>query len=85
MTSFPVDEIPKNKLKVLNADYPCRFINSVINNFHEKSEGTNDDIIPPWFLWRSKKVVLVNILYCPKNEELLKRVMKTFDAFTDNK
>ena len=36
IASFPVDEIPKIKQKFLNADYPYRFINSVINNFQEK-------------------------------------------------
>ena len=33
----------------------------------------------------SKKVVLVHIPYCPKNKNILKRFMKRFDAFTDNK
>ena len=47
--SFPADEIPKIKQKFLNADYPYRFINSDINNFQEKSDGTDDYIIPPGF------------------------------------
>ena len=38
IASFPADEILKIKQKFLNADYPYRFINSVINNFQEKSE-----------------------------------------------
>ena len=33
IASFPADEIPKITQKFLNADYPHRFINSVINNF----------------------------------------------------
>ena len=84
-TSFPADEIPKIKQKFLNADYPHRFISSVINNFQEKSEETDDYIIPPGFFDVSKKVVLVDIPYCPKNEEFLKRFMKKFDVFTDKK
>ena len=32
-----------------------------------------------------KKVVLVDIPYCSKNEEFSKRFMKKFDVFTDNK
>ena len=50
IASFPADEIPKIKQKFLNADYPHKFINSVINNFQEKSEETDSFIIPPWFL-----------------------------------
>ena len=50
IASFPADEIPKIKQKFLNADYPYIFINSVINNFQEKTDGTDDHIIPPWFL-----------------------------------
>ena len=85
IASFPADEIPKIKQKFLNADYPYRFINSVINNFQEKSDGTDDYIIPPGFFDIPKKVVLVDIPYCPKNEEFSKRFMKKFDVFTDNK
>ena len=85
IASFPADEIPKIKQKFLNADYPHRFISSVINNFQEKSEETDDFIITPGFFDVPKKVVLVDIPYCPKNEEFLKRFMKKFDVFTDNK
>ena len=67
------------------ADYPYRFINSVINNFHKKSDGTDDHIIPPGFFDIPKKVVLVDVPYCPKNEEFSKCFMKKFDVFTDNK
>ena len=31
------------------------------------------------------KVVLVDIPYCPKNEEFSKPFMKNFDVFTDSK
>ena len=83
--SFPADEIPKIKQKFLNADYPHKFINSVIDNFQEKSEETDDYIIPPGFFDVPKKAVLVDIPYCPKNEEFSKSFMKKFDVFTDNK
>ena len=85
IASFPAYEIPKIKQKFLNADYPHKFINSVINNFQEKSEETDNYIIPPGFFDFPKKVVLVDIPYCPKNEEFSKRFMKKFDVFTDNK
>ena len=41
IASFPADEIPKIKEQFLNADYPFRFINSVINDFQEKLDGTD--------------------------------------------
>ena len=63
--SFPADEIPKIE-KFLNADYPYRFINSVINNFEEKSEGTDNYIIPPGFFDVQKKVVLVGYMILSK-------------------
>ena len=66
MASFPADEIPKAEQKFLNGDYPYRFINSVINNFEEKSEGTDDYIIPPGFSDVQKKVVLVGYMILSK-------------------
>ena len=61
IASFPADEIPKIKQKFLVADYPHRFINNLINNFQEKSEGTDDYVVPPAFFDVPKKVVLVDI------------------------
>ena len=52
--------------------------------FKKKSEETDDCIIPPGFFDVPKKVVLVDIPYCPKNEKISKRFMKKFDVFTDN-
>ena len=40
---------------------------------------------PPGFFDVPKKVALVDIPYCPKNEEFSKRFMKEFDVFTDSK
>ena len=72
--SFPADEIPKIKQKFLNAEYPYRIFNSVINNFQEKSGVTDDYIIPPGLSDIPKKVVLVDITYCPKDETFHEKV-----------
>ena len=40
---------------------------------------------PPGFFDLPKKVVLVDIPHCPKNEEFVKPFMNKFDVFTDNK
>ena len=85
IANFPVDEIPKIKQKFFNADCPYRFINNVINNVQEKSDGTDYYIITPGFFDIPKKVVLVDMPYYPKNEEFSKRFIKKFDVFTDNK
>ena len=53
IASFPADEIPKIKQ---NVHFPHRFIDSVINNFFEKSEETGDYIIPPDFYDVQKKL-----------------------------
>ena len=84
IASFLADEIPKIKQTFLHADYPYSFINSVIKNVQEKSEEIDVYIIPPAF-FDVPKVVLVDIPYCPKNEEFSKRFIKKFDVFTDNK
>ena len=69
IASFSADELPKIKQKFLNEDYPHRFINSAFNNFQEKSEDTDDLIIPPGFFSVPKKVVLVDIPSGPRNED----------------
>ena len=85
IASFSTDEIPKIKQKFLNADWPNRFISSVINNFQEKSEGTDDYIVPPGFFDVWKKVLLVDIICFLRNKEFSRRFIKKFDVFTDNK
>ena len=81
IANFPVDEIPNIKLKFLNADYSHRFINSVIKKFQEKSEETNDYIIPPGLFDVPKKAVLRDIPSSPKNEEFSKPFMKNDNKY----
>ena len=83
IVSFPADEIPKTKQKFLNADYSHRFINSVITNFQEKLEETDDIIFPGFF--DVPRLHWIHHTVCAKNEEFLKRFMKKFDVFTDKK
>ena len=46
------EEIQTTKQKVLSADYPPKFVNSVIRQFNEKYNGNiqDDCIIPPDFV-----------------------------------
>ena len=62
-----------------------RFVNSVIHEF--TTAETNEDIefiIPPWLFDVKKKIVLVEIPYCLKNEILSKQIIKKFDQFTND-
>ena len=65
--------------------YPKRFVNSIIREFNAvKENGESDFIIPPWFFEEKKKVVLVEIPFCLKNEISSKHFIKKFDKFTNN-
>ena len=68
MDSVPRNEIPKIKHKFLNDDYPLKFINSVIKQFRQKSREKDDFTIPPSLFEIQKRIILVEILYCLKNE-----------------
>ena len=56
--------------------YPMRFVNSVIHEF--TTTLTNYDIIIPHCLFEvKKKIVLVEIPYCLKNESSSKQFIKS--------
>ena len=80
------EEILTVKRIFLNADYPTRFVNSIIRQFNEKCNGdTQDDhIIPPDFFDIPKPLVLAEILYHPRNETLSKCFMKKFHELINN-
>ena len=66
------DEISKIRQKFLIADYPLRFISSIIKQFSnkvsEKSNEEDDYILPPDFFEIKKHVILIEIPYRQKNE-----------------
>ena len=56
------------KRKFLAADYPHRFINSVINTFIEKENKKEEEyLIPQFFFEIPKPVLLIEIPFCVKN------------------
>ena len=61
IASVPGNEIPQIKCKLLNADYPHRFINSVIKQFSQIFIEVDDFIIPPSLFEAPKKAVLLEI------------------------
>ena len=66
------DEISKIRQKFLIADYPLRFISSIIKQFSNKvSEKFNEEddyILPRDFFEIKKHVILIEIPYRQKNE-----------------
>ena len=75
-------EISKIRHKFLNADYPPRFINSVIKQFNDKlrenSNEEDDCILPPDFFEIKKQVILVEVPYCEKMKHLLDGFLRNF-------
>ena len=68
-----------------SAGSPMHFVNSALHEF--TTAQTNEDkefIIPPWFFEVKKKIVLVEIPYCLKNESSSKQFIKKFDKSTND-
>ena len=73
--------------KFKNADFPERFIKSVINNYESNqiSKAEEDELlIPSDFFEIKKPFILIEIPYCEKNEKLSKRFMAKLNIFTKN-
>ena len=72
----------------MNADYPLRFVNSVIKQLNDKlSEKWNeedDHILPLNFFEIKKQVILIKIPYCEMNETSSKRNLKKFQELTND-
>ena len=62
-----------------------RFVNSTIHEFTTSQiNEDNEFIIPPWLFEVKKKLVLVEIPYCLKNESSSKKFVKKFDKFIND-
>ena len=69
----------------MKADYPLRFINSVINEFQKGEEcGDESFIIPASLFEIAKPLIFVEIPYCELNEIKSKYFLKKFHKFTNN-
>ena len=76
-------EIKVIKGKFLNADYPPKFLNSVIHQFFTP-KNNNSFIIPPNLFEDSKPFILVEIPYCEEKENTPKHFIKKFETFTNH-
>ena len=79
------EKIPLIKEKFMEADYPFRFIDSVVKEFQKVKEcGDESFIIPTSFFEISKPLIFVEIPYCELNEIKSKHFLKKFHKFTNN-
>ena len=79
------EEIPLIKEKFMKADYPLRFINSVISYFEKGKECGDESLIIPTSLFEiAKPFIFVEIPYCELNEIKSKHLLKTFRKLTNN-
>ena len=70
------------KRKFRNADYPPKFLNSVIHQFFTPKK--NDSfVIPPDLFEESKLFILVELPDCEEKENTSKHFIKNFEAFTN--
>ena len=69
----------------MKADYPLRFINSVINEFEKGKECGDESLIIPTSLFEiAKPFIFVEIPYCELNEIKSKHFLKKFHKLTNN-
>ena len=69
----------------MKADYPLRFINSVLNEFQNGKECGDESFIIPTSLFEiAKPLIFVEIPYRELNEIKSKHFLKKFHKFTNN-
>ena len=82
------EEITIIKNKFIKADFPMKFINSVISQFKEKEESKlecEDVLIPEWLFADKKYYLHVEVPYCERNEKLSKRFLQKLKTFISEK
>ena len=78
-------EVTVIRNKFESAGYAKRFVNSIIRELNavKENDESGDFIIPPCLFEEKKKIVLVEIPFCLKNEISSKHFIKKFDKFTN--
>ena len=88
-TSNMKEEIQTIHKKFIKADYPRPFVNSVINQYKDKTkeqqiDNEDDYIIPPYLFEEEKPFILLKLPFCEQNEVKSKDFIKKFHKFTNN-
>ena len=69
----------------MKADYPLRFISSVVNEFQKCKECLDESFLNPAALSAiTKFFIFLEIPYCELNEIKSKHFLKNFHKFTNN-
>ena len=81
------EKIQTIRKKFIKADYPRPFVNSVINQYKDKTkeqqiDNEDDYIIPPYLFEEEKPFILLKLPFCEQNEVKSKDFMKKFYRFT---
>ena len=85
MSSNFKEEIPLRKGKFVKADYPLRFINSVIYECQKGKKCQVESFIIPTSLFEiATPFIFVQIPYCELNGIKSKHFFKKFHKFTSN-
>ena len=82
-------EVVNTKSKYVQAGFPIRFINSVVNQFQQKQNDVEIEeeefIIPPFLFEEAKPMIWIEIPFCEENEKVSKRFLNKFHDFTQNR
>ena len=83
------EEIQTTRKKFIKADYLRPFVNSVINQYNNKTKEQqldNDDdyTIPPCLFEEENPFILLKLPFCEQNEVNTKDFIKTFHKFCNN-
>ena len=71
------------KTKFCKANYPFRYVQSVINQFEDRLNNEHIDyIIPPYFFDVPIPTTVIEIPFCEKNEQAVKMFLQKLDNFT---
>ena len=69
----------------MKADYPMRFINSVVNKFKKGKEYGDESFAIPTSLFEiAEPFIFIKILYCELDENKSQHFLKKFHKFTNN-
>ena len=72
-------KLAQSQNRKLKASYPNGFINSVINNFHQRKE----DFLIQSTLFEEQKEINFQALFCKRNDEKMKQILCTLEEYTN--
>ena len=84
------EEVKKINDKLSKANYPNRFVESVINEFKKKEEKSHEEkdestLIPPSFFEKKRQFLLIEMPFRERKEIISKTFIKKLHSFTNSK